>query len=433
MPAWHKSCGTGYRLDDDAKYRYTERMNIALFSDSYLPTKSGVVTVVIQLKDALESLGHHVVIVTVATTPESKKETESDPNILRLFSIPLGLGTDQFFGIPNMPKVKKFLREHEIELIHCHTEFFVAHAAKKVGKKLHIPTIATTHTMWEDFYDYYVPMAKLIPVNVIRRLVKRAYKKFNALINVSAKAQNYFKSDFMLPHIPSAIIPNAIDSKAFVRKTDTEDELLALRKSWNIAKDDVLLLFVGRIAEEKRVFELLDTCMKVIRTRPNVKMLFAGNGPALEQLYKNAQRADLSDRIVFTGFINWTDLHGYYNMADLFVTLSLSEMHSMTILEALLSGLPVVTRMDTSYLDTVYPGENGYLEETDDAVAARIVELIDDPAKRASFGKRSIEISNGFSLETHAKKTVEFYKAVIEAYPRIVHEEDLRNRVYAVK
>jgi 1,2-diacylglycerol 3-alpha-glucosyltransferase len=407
-------------------------MNIALFSDSYLPTKSGIVTVVIQLRDALEALGHHVVIVTVATTPESRKETESDPNILRVKSIPLGLGTDQFFGFPNMRKIANFLREHEIDIIHCHTEFYVAHAAKKVGKSLHIPTIATTHTMWEDFYGYYVPMARLVPVKAIRKLVKRAYRKFYALINVSAKAEGYFKSDFILPHIPSAIIPNAIDTAAFTHGVDTPESLAAKRKSWNIAPDDRVLLFVGRIAEEKRVLELLDICIEVVKQRPNVKAVFAGNGPALEQMQKNLHKENLEDRIIFTGFINWTDLHTYYNMADIFMTASLSEMHSMTVLESLLSGLPVVARKDSSYFDTVYPGENGYLAVTDDEMKRNLLDLIADDKKRARFGKRSLEISQHFSLETHAKKTVAFYEQVIATYPKQLDEAALRRKIYSI-
>jgi len=406
-------------------------MNIALFSDSYLPTKSGVVTVVVQLREALEALGHHVVIVTVATGPESKKD--SDPNILRLPSIPLGLGTDQFLGIPNIQRVKRYLRDNHVEIIHCHTEFNIAHAAKTVGRALRIPTIATTHTMWEDFYDYYVPMARIIPVKLIRKLVKQVYRKFYALINVSAKARDYFKEPFILPNTPSAIVANAIDTKAFCSKTDTPEDILKLRKAWNIAKDDVVLLFVGRIAEEKRVLELLEICMNVVHDRQGVKALFVGAGPALEQLQKTIQTERLDDKIITTGFVNWVDLHTYYRVGDVFLTASLSEMHSMTILEALICALPIVARKDSSYLDTIFSGENGYLEDTDQSMRDRIVELIEDPERRKAFGQRSQEISRRFSLETHARKTVAFYEAVIQSYPRPIDERELRARVDAVE
>jgi len=404
-------------------------MNIALFSDSYLPTKSGIVTVVIQLRSALEAMGHHVVIVTVETSPETRKTREDDPCIFRVRSIPLGLGTDQFVGFPQKRKIIDFLRKHNIEIIHSHTEFYIAHAAKRVGKAMHIPVIASTHTMWEDFYDFYLPMARLIPVKVIRRVVKRLYAKFYAFINVSSKARDYFKSDFMLPAIPSAVIPNAVDTEAFNSTRDTAEDLALMRKNWNIGKDDVLLLFVGRIGEEKRVLELLDICLHAASERENIKAIFVGNGPALEQMSQTVRNARMDHKIIFTGFVNWIDLHTYYGMSDIFMTCSLSEMHSMTILEALISGLPVCARKDSSYFDTVYPGVNGYLADTDEAVKDAIIELADNPAKRKAYGAQSREISRVFSIAKHAEKTVTFYKTVLSFYPRPIDEKTLRDAV----
>lgn len=401
-------------------------MNIALFSDSYVPTKSGIVTVVVQLRKALEAMGHHVVIVTVETTAEERKLREDDPCIFRVKSIPLGLGTDQFVGFPQKRKIIAFLQAHAIELIHSHTEFYIAHAAKSVGRAMHIPTIATTHTMWEDFYDYYIPMARLIPVKAIRKLVKRLFKKFYALINVSTKARDYFKNDFMLPDIPSAVIPNAVDTEAFTSKRDGEVELAGMRENWGIAPDDIILLFVGRVGEEKRVLELLDVCIGAIRARPGIKAIFVGNGPALEQMRKRVQSERLDHRVIFTGFVNWNDLHAYYGMSDIFVTASLSEMHSMTILEALISSLPIVARLDSSYLDTVLPGRNGYLARTDEEMLGHILSLVDDPDARARFAAESRSISERFSIEAHARKTVAFYEAVLESYPRPLDEARLR-------
>lgn len=364
---------------------YTKAMNIALFTDSYLPAKNGVVTVVTQTRKALEAMGHHVIIVTVENTRELRKTRPEDPNIFRVRSIPLGLGTSEFIGLPQKRKIKAFLRKHKIEIIHSHTEFYIAHAAKQVGKSLHLPTIATTHTMWEDFYDYYIPMARLIPVKAIRKVVKRLYKKFYAFINVSSKARDYFKKDFMLPQIPSVVIPNAVDIEAFINTKDTAESLEEMRRNWNIPLDNIVLLFVGRIGEEKRVLKLLDIAINLVNRFDNVTMVFAGNGPSLVHMKKTIKKATLDHRIVFTGFVNWTDVHTYYAMSDIFTTVSLSEMHSMTVLESLFSGLPVVTRSDSSYFDTVLHGENGYLAETDEEVEAFLAELILDGEKEKNL------------------------------------------------
>lgn len=413
--------------------RYTAPMNIALFSDCYSPTKNGVVTVVMQLRTILRKMGHHVVVVTVDTSKLENGVKDNDPCVLRTPSVPLGLGTDHFIGFPHKAKILEFLKTHHVELIHSHTEFVIAHAAKVLAKTLRIPAIVTTHTMWEDFYPYYIPMGKLIPVRIVRKLTKRIYRKFYAMINVSEKAHRYFKQPFMLPNVPSAIIPNAVDTAAFEAKKDTKANLEETRRTWGIGKDDTLLLFVGRIGEEKRVFELLDICANVLRRAGSrVKVLFVGNGPALTEMKHTVRRLELTEKIIFTGFLSWDQLHTYYAMSDIFVTASLSEMHSMTILEAMISALPIVVRDDVSFHDTISDGQNGFLTASDAEMEERILELIQDSGKRRKFSKKSLEMSRKFSLETHGKKTEAFYQAVLESYPGKLDEKKLVERINAV-
>ncbi len=409
-------------------------MNIALFTDSYYPTKSGIVTVVVQLRKILTELGHHVVIVTVASHEKGAEEEKPDPNILRVYSIPAPFGDNQYMGFPHKKQVVSFLKEHNIQIIHSHTEFYIAHAAKQAGKILHIPVIATTHTMWEDFYKYYLfNIGRLVPVSVIRKLVHRLYKKFYAFINVSDKARSYFKEPFMLPNIPSTVIPNAVDTEAFLSHPVTDEARLALRKQLGIKKDDVVLVFVGRIVEEKRVEELFDIVVRIIKQRPNVKMLFVGSGGASFDLEKATSKLKLRKQIIFTGFIDWQDLSLYYSAGDIFVTTSLSEMHSMTALEAMLSHLPVICRKDESFSDTVFQGKNGYLADTDEEMDAYILRLVDDESLRKQFGEESYALSKNFSIRTHGLRTLAFYKEVLAHYPKAVTDADLQAAVAVIQ
>ncbi len=405
-------------------------MNIALFTDSYIPTKSGIVTVVLQLRKVLLDMGHHVVIVTVNANNYHDPEIDNDPDILRIMSVPTPFKIpDQYIGFPLEHVIIPFLKKHQIQIIHSHTEFFIAHAAKESGKRLHIPVVATTHTLWEDFYIYYLPMGRLIPVHLIRKVVKRLYKKFFAMINVSEKARDYFKEPFMLPATPSAIIPNALDSNSFIRKPVTKEELLALRKSWGIAPDDIVLLFLGRVVEEKRVEELLEVCMRVIQKNSKIKVMFVGAGGALQDLEKRAR--EVSDRIIFTGYEPWTKVHYYYGIGDIFITASLSEMHSMTVLEALMSHLPIVARRDSSFFDTIFPGENGYFADSDEEMDAYLLELAADEEKRKRFGEKSYEISKNFMPSVFGKRTIAFYEKVLEKYPERPSDEELQAAVDA--
>ena len=357
-------------------------MTIALFSDSYFPTKSGVVTVVVQLREQLIKLGHKVLLVTVETTEDYKSD---DPLVYQAKSKPLGLGTDQFIAIPFLPHLVKFLKENNVNLIHCHTEFGIGAAAIYCSKRLHIPAICTTHTMWTEFYKYYIPFAKLISPRVVTKFMRTFYKRFDALIAVSTKARNYTKSRKMIPKMPSVVIPNSIDNSKFAKTSLTAHEKQKLRKQYGIKNKDVVLLFLGRIAEEKRVFELLKICKEIVKKCETCKVLFVGNGPAHASLMNMSTREIDEGKIIFTGFVEWQKVHNFYEMADIFITASLSEMHSMTILEAQLSSLPIVVRDDESYYDCVFNGQNGFLCKTDEEMQEKIIQLIYDEKKAKGF------------------------------------------------
>ncbi|WP_407436029.1 glycosyltransferase [Treponema sp.] len=401
-------------------------MTIALFSDSYLPTKSGIVTVVIQLRDQLIKRGHRVLLVTVETTDEFATD---DPDIYRVHSHPLGLGTDQFIAIPRLAPIVEFIKKNNVDLIHCHTEFGIAKAGLHCAKKLHIPSICTTHTMWTDFYKYYLPLGQLIPVKFIQDYMNHFYKQFDSLIGVSTKARNYFKQKGMIPKTPSVIVPNAIDEAKFQQKHLSAHERQKIRKSYGIKDKDIVLLFLGRVAEEKRVFELLNMCQNLVERNSSIKVMFVGNGPAYADMTRMAAKEIEQGKIIFTGFIEWSLVHNFYESSDIFITASLSEMHSMTILEAELSSLPIVVRRDESYMDSVFDGENGFVCDSEDEMEERILELVQDEKLRKKMAARSLELTENFSIENHIKRTLFVYDEVIKNYPKRINDIDVMERM----
>ena len=161
-----------------------------------------------------------------------------------------------------------------------------------------------------------------------------------------------------------------------------------------------------------------------------IKILFVGAGPAVQALEKKSR--PVSDRIIFTGYVPWTEVHSYYQLGDVFITASLSEMHSMTILEALISGLPIIARRDTSFSDTIFEGKNGYMADSDEEMDQYFLELAADAKKRAAFGDYSKKVAKGFSLEVYGKRTVAFYQKVLDTFPEKITDEELKAAVDSV-
>ena len=279
------------------------------------------------------------------------------------------------------------------------------------------------------FYKFYLPLGEHISPRIIQKLLNNFYGKFDSLIGVSTKARNYFKQPFMLPDQPSVIVPNAIDESKFLQGHLTVEERREFRKKYGINDDDIMFLFLGRIAEEKRVFELLSIVQKLVEKNSKCKVMFVGNGPAYGDMLTLAEKEIFEGKIIFTGFIEWALVHNFYESADVFITASLSEMHSMTILEAELSKLPIIVRRDDSYLDSVFDGKNGYVCDTDDQMCDRMLELANDDEKRKKFGERSLEITKNFSIENHIKRTLFVYNEVIKAYPEKIDDVEVMKRM----
>ena len=403
-------------------------MNIALFSDCYLPSKNGVVTVVEQLRESLTNKGHHVVIVTV----ENEQKLEESPDIYRAVAVPAGMGMkDQFFGFPWLPKVLKYLRKNNIELIHCHTEFMIGITGIQAAKKMHIPLVATMHTMWDDYYRFYLPAGKIIPVSFIRKLTSLFYNRFYAVAGVSTKAYNHLKSKIS-PRANAVVIPNAMDASKFSSSVVSEDEKKHMRHKLGLNDDDFICLFVGRLGEEKRIIELINAAGNAVLKNKSIKLLFIGDGPAMIQCKETVEQKGIKDNVIFTGFLEWKELHSYYSIANLFMTASLSEMHSMTILEALISGLPIVARDDQSFYDTIHHDENGYLAATDDEMTDYILKLANDMDLGEQFSKKSLEISNDYTPELFTERYLALYNYVLSHKKKEINESELREIITSI-
>ncbi|URA10743.1 glycosyltransferase [Thermospira aquatica] len=390
-------------------------MNIALFLDCFTPMKNGVITSALQLKEGLEKKGHHVCIVSVLVKGYENK----DPDVLLIPQLELDFGSKQGFGaaLVNNKKVINFLKEHKVELIHSHTEFMVGLAAKHAARKLGIPRISTTHTMWEMYSNY----SFILGMKSIWRTYFRFYMKGTSVIVApSIKAKKY--DNLVVPEIPVQIIPNGIDMVKFKQKPMTQEELHDLRKRYSLSPEDKILIFVGRIGPEKRVIELYHAMEPVMKKHKNVKMVFVGDGPAHEELQKRANDLGLAGQTVFTGFVDWKEVYRLYSIANLFVTASLSEVHPMTLIEAAICGVPSVARRDDSYLDLIEEGKNGYMADTDEAMTAIVEDLITDEKKLKLFSEEALRISSKFSAENHVNRMEKLYKKVLELYPDNLNE-----------
>ena len=388
-------------------------MNIALFTDSYTPVKNGVVTSVRQLKEGLESRGHNVIVIT-ADVPYFQ---DTEQGIYRLPSVPakLGAGTEFRFSMINQSPINKFLKKRKIDIIHTHSEFSIGFCGKRAAKKLKVPLVHTTHTMWEN-YTHYLMNGKLITPKMARKYMAMYLKNVTQIVAPSVKAKNYYSQ--IVPNKPIEIVPNGIDSDKFKSSEIKPDEINQLRKEFGIKKNDINLIFVGRVGQEKRVDELFETVAPILRKYDNLKMIIVGDGPNLHELRAKAEKQGLHKKFIFTGFVNWELVYRLYSMSDIFVTLSLSEVHPMTLIEGAMCGLPIIARYDESCLDLVVEGKSGFLIHEDSELESKVKYYLDNPEELKKAKEASFELSKQFTAEHHVEKIEKLYERVIAEFKK---------------
>jgi 1,2-diacylglycerol 3-alpha-glucosyltransferase len=212
------------------------------------------------------------------------------------------------------------------------------------------------------------------------------------------------------------IIPTGIEVEKFYGESFDTKEIMDLRKKVGLKKDDFVLLYVGRIAEEKNVSFLLDSQKSLIKKYPNIKLLIIGDGPDLEKHKKETTIASFKNSVIFTGKVPLSEVPKYYQLGDIFVTASKTETQGLTVIEAMASSMPVVCMEDESFMNTVIPDLNGYMFKNKREYKSIINDLYSDHDKLRRLKKQARINGSMHSSKYYGEHVSEVYKIAIENY-----------------
>lgn len=390
-------------------------MRIGIFTDTYLPYVSGLVTSELMLKRALEEMGHTVYIVT-ANLDNFKYINDEENKIIYIPGLPIGIYDARLTGIYSTRAINQ-IRKWKLDIIHSQTEFGIGTFSRFVSKQLKIPLVHTYHTMYED-YVYYITKGYFDKTS--KRFVEYLTKFYcdktvTELIVPSRKIYNIFINKYEVNKKVN-IIGSGIDIERFFKTNFSKTKVNELRKKYGLKEDDFVVGTVTRVAKEKSIDRIINTFSEILKEIPKAKLLIVGDGPYREELQKLTKSLGIQDSVIFTLKVPIEEVQIFYQMISVFVTFSTTETQGLTVLEAMAASLPVLAILDDSFVDSVEDKKNGYLFKTDEEYIEDIIRLYKDKKLYKEMSEKSLELSYNHSSLEFGKSVFKVYKDTIKKY-----------------
>ncbi len=386
-------------------------MRIAFFADAYRPRVSGQVASLDEFCRSLTERGHEVCIVCPEYPPERMK-AQSEP--FKTIRVPSGwaiVSADDRLGLPwREQKAMRELDEFDPEAVHIQTEFSIGAMGRRYCRKRGLPIMSTCHTFYEMYVKWYLPF---LPDFVARPVVKtwmRSVYAHDELIVIPSRRIR----DIMLSYgidKEYAVIPTGVDERIFYPRPEKGKAYRQeLDELWPGVAECPLLVYVGRISQEKNLEMLADAMRRVFAEEPDVYLAMVGDGPRKAEIQQMFLRKGLKDRVIWTGLVPREELPIIYSAADLFVFPSVTETQGLVTIEAMLCGTPVVgvNKMGTA---EIMEGDTGGLLAEDDArdFARQIHKLLGDPSLRAEKAAQALEHAQRWTIGHLCDEMEELY------------------------
>ncbi|MGY0374024.1 glycosyltransferase family 4 protein [Clostridium sp. JNZ J1-5] len=389
-------------------------MKILLTTDAFYPMINGVVISTHNLYKELKLMGHDVKILTLSE--DGRERIDGDIYYLKSFNLRIYPGA----------KVKKLFSKEIVDkllawkpdIIHSQTEFSTMVDAKLIAWKLKIPHLHTYHTMYED-YLYYILNGKVISPKTMGLCLKLLLNSLNEIVAPTEKVKEALISYGVKTNIN--IIPTGIDLSKFQRDI-TEEEKNSLKLQYGLNSKDKILLYLGRIAQEKNIDSIINMFDNIQDEMKDLKLLIVGSGPYLDNLKNLVETKGLNNKIFFTGMVEPENVYKYYKIADAFVTSSTSETQGLTYIEALSTGLPVICKYDPCIEGVIENGKNGLVFDNEIEFSNSIKSIFSDENYRKMLSKHAESTADKYSSSNFAKTVFQLYETTIENYNTLLNQ-----------
>lgn len=383
------------------------KLKILITTDLFTTETNGVVTSVKNLFDQLTANGHDVRILTISDSFHSHKEGA----VYYVRSVPLkAVYPDLRMPTSYRSRLIQEIIDWKPDVVHSQCEFFSFQFAARISRITGAPIVHTYHTLYEQYLTSYVVPSKRLGEFVAKMFSRNRLRNVKTLVAPTLKVENALQGYGL--HAPISVVPSGISLEQHHQRLSPEQRR-QMRQSLGIGEDDRVMLNLGRLGGEKNLGELMELFAQARQHNDKLKFLIVGDGPAREDLQRQAQRLGVAEYVIFTGMVDPSQVQNYYQLGDIFVSASTSETQGLTYIEAAANGLPLLCRQDDCLADVLQEGQNGYEYTSAEEFLQAIDMAMHDTQWREAAARRSQEIAAAFDKKAFGEAIENIYESVL--------------------
>ncbi len=368
-------------------------MRIALFSGNYNYLREGANQALNRLVEYLERAGDEVRVYSPVTDSPA---FEPAGTLVPVRSVPLPFRSEfrLALGIPRA--IRDDLRRFSPEIVHLSTPDILGTRAQTFAKRRGIPIVASLHTLFETYLEFY-GLGWARPV--VDAHLRRFYRRCDHVLAPTPALVSDLK--LVRGDDQVSLWSRGVDRTLFNPKRRDRD----WRRSCGWAEDDVVVLFFGRLVLEKSVLAYASTVRRLQRSQKQIRPLIVGAGPAAH-LLKTIPQA------VFTGHLEGSELARAVTSADILLHPSKTESFGNVVLEAMASGIAIVCAKTDSATALIEHHRTGILCSDEEDYGGAILSLIAQPKWRRELGAAARRASAAYTWDRESRRVAATYRTM---------------------
>lgn len=378
-------------------------MRIGMLADVYKPHVSGITNYIELNKKWLETKGHDVFVFTFG----GEGYQDEEKNVIRSPGLPL-LDTGYYLGFRYSVEAIRLLRM--MDVVHVHHPFLSGSLSLRYCRPRGIPIVFTNHTRYDLYARAYLPvLGEIVGDPALEAYLPVFCQAVDVVIAPSYGMRDVLKKLGVTVDIQ--VVPNGVDLTAF-----RQPIVAAKREELGFRDANIVFVYVGRLGPEKNLPFLIRCFTGVVQAFDQARLLLVGDGPERRALEEMVEKSGIMPYVRFTGMVPYERVCQYLKMADVFATASVTEVHPLSVIEAMAAGLPVLGIHSPGISDSVQDGVSGLLISEEDMAAftAKMAWLISHKEERLRMGENARRESERFSIDQTGAKMLDIYQTAIE-------------------